>query len=340
MIFADGLLGNHFDMMMGFTLGLLLSTGLGAMVILELKKLKLGQVVREEGVQAHIAKSGTPTMGGVLFLISLLLGFAVLSLHRSFDIVDRNTLFILASTFGFGSIGFLDDYLKVVRNNTDGLKPKQKLFGIFVVSLLIYFLMPDHVNLFIPFANYSAYKNSTLGFFIFFPIVYVLASATVNAVNLTDGIDGLCAGVSSVVSLFFIANIYFLEMNFLNVMLTDWLFLGALTGYLIYNWHPAKVMMGDVGSFAIGGFVLSNALLLNVVWWLPIFGLIYVWETLSVIIQVMYYKRTKKRIFKMSPFHHHLELSGWKEVKIVYVFSGVTLLLGIIVLLLRLNIGY
>lgn len=342
---------DSFYIFISFAMGLLFSIGLGAIVILELKKLKLGQVVREEGVQAHIAKAGTPTMGGVLFLLSMILGFAVLAFYTSFRIVNENTLFLLFSTVGFGIIGFLDDYLKVVRNNTDGLKPKQKLLGILLVSLGLYFLIPQDVKLYLPFIDLLLYKTSlvgyavhipssyllpgVLGFAIFFPMVYILSSATVNAVNLTDGIDGLCASVSSVVSLFFVVLIFILQNEYSDVMLLNLLFLGALIGYLFYNWYPAKVMMGDVGSFAIGGFILANSILLNLIWWLPIFGFIYVWETLSVIIQVMYYKRTKKRIFKMSPFHHHLELCGWKEVKIVIVFSLVTFLLCASVLFLN-----
>lgn len=329
---------DYFYLFMSFALGLLLSVGLGAIVILELKKLKLGQVVREEGVQAHIAKAGTPTMGGVLFLISMVSGFAVIGFSTSFSVVNANTIFVLLSTLGFGLIGFLDDYLKIIRNNTDGLKPKQKLLGILIMSILLYFAMPRSVFLYLPFFDVSIYKHSPMGFALFFPAIYILASATVNAVNLTDGIDGLCASVSSVVTLFFIACIYFIQPFFTDVLLLNLLFLGALLGYLLYNWHPAKVMMGDVGSFAIGGFVLANTLLLNMVWWLPVFGLVYVWETLSVIIQVSYYKKTKKRIFKMSPYHHHLELSGWKEKKIVYVFSGISLLLGTMVLLIQFNL--
>lgn len=327
-----------FMLFLSVALGFGICAILGPVVIKYLKKLKLGQVVREEGVQAHIEKAGTPTMGGILFLLSLLLSFTTISILTSFKTVTANSVFLLFSTVGFGMIGFLDDYLKIVRKNTDGLKPKQKLLGIFLVSLLLTLMLPNHVYIYIPLLNVKLYGGVFLNLLLLFPILYLLSSATVNAVNLTDGIDGLCSSVSTVVSLFFVAFIFYMRLALVEIMYFDMMFAGALLGYLLYNWYPAKVMMGDVGSFAIGGFVLANTLLLNIVWWLPIFGLIYVWETLSVIMQVLYYKKTKKRLFKMSPFHHHLELCGWKETKIVFTFAGVTLLLCAFVLFAQVRV--
>lgn len=327
-----------FVLFLSLGLGFLICALLGPVVIRYLKKLKLGQVVREEGVQAHIEKAGTPTMGGILFFISLLLSFTIISILTSFKTVTANSVFLLFSTLGFGLIGFLDDYLKIVRKNTDGLRPKQKLLGIFLVSLILTFILPNHVYIYIPIFDISLYAGVLLNMIVLFPLIYILSSATVNAVNLTDGIDGLCSSVSTVVSLFFVVFIFLTGGLFPEMMYFDMIFAGALLGYLLYNWYPAKVMMGDVGSFAIGGFVLANTLLLNIVWWLPIFGLIYVWETLSVIMQVLYYKKTKKRLFKMSPFHHHLELCGWKETKIVLTFAGVTLLLCALVLFAQVRV--
>ena len=285
-----------------------------------LKKNKVGQPIREEGNKDHYAKAGTPTMGGLAFsLVFIILTLVVNGF--SFD-----NLMIIVATLAFGAIGFLDDYSKVKKKENMGLNERQKLILQFVVaiviSLIIYFAKEDANYLYVPFVegmvNFS---------FLAVPIYVVALVGATNAVNLTDGIDGLLSSVSIPV---------FIGISIITASLSSdtaksaLIFAGTLVGFLAYNSNPASVFMGDTGSMAIGGAITSMMIINNLTIYLLLIGGIYVAEALSVIIQVAHYKRTKKRIFLMSPFHHHYELKGYKEPKIVAGFTIASVILTVL----------
>ncbi len=291
---------------------------LGPVVINFLHKLKFGQFIREEGPKSHQKKSGTPTMGGILFLIGILVGTA-------FYIPDHKKIIpILLMTLGFGLIGFLDDYIKVVMKRNLGLTPSQKMLGQIVITAVFAFYMVKYSGLgtgvILPF---SGGKEFHLGL-LYIPILFVVVLGTVNGANFTDGLDGLAASVTTLIAVFLTVIAVGSKAGFHPILCAV---IGALLGFLCFNTNPAKVFMGDTGSLALGGFVVSSAYLLKVPLFIPIVAFIYFIEVLSVIIQVAYYKRTKKRIFKMAPIHHHFELSGWPETKVVSIFSVVTAVL-------------
>ena len=281
-----------------------------------LHRLKFGQYIREEGPKSHQKKSGTPTMGGVLILAALLVGtiFFIPSYPR--------ILPILLVTFGFGLIGFLDDYIKVVKKRNLGLTPAQKMGGQLLVAVLfsVYMLKLSGLDtcLRIPFTDGM---RLDLGIF-YVPAAVFIMLGTVNGANFTDGLDGLASSVTAVITVFLLAVANGTDLNpVMGAML------GALLGFLWFNTYPARVFMGDTGSLALGGFVVSTAFVLQLPLYLPFVAFIYFVEVLSVIIQVSYYKRTKKRVFKMAPIHHHFELSGWPETKVVSIFTIVTAVL-------------
>ena len=296
-----------------------ISVVIGPAVIEMLRRLKAGQTEREEGLESHKKKAGTPTMGGIIFLIPfLIIGIFYGAYHK--EVIP-----VLILTFGYGIIGFLDDYIKVVRKHNEGLKPKQKLLG----QLIVVVLFALYVSLFtdISLAMNIPFTKITLDFGIFnYPILFFIALGTGNATNLTDGVDGLCASVTAVVSAFFVFAAMFYGATGAEVMASA--MLGGLLGYLVYNVYPGKVMMGDLGSLAIGGFVTSMAYMMKMTIFIVIFGFIYFAETVSVIMQVTYFKATGgKRIFRMTPIHHHFEKGGWSETKVVNVFTTVTVLM-------------
>jgi len=301
-----------------------ISVILSPFVIPFLKKLKVGQTERTEGVQSHLKKAGTPTMGGLIILISVLVT-SLLFIGRYPRIIP-----ILFLTLGFGIIGFLDDYLKVVLRRSDGLLPKQKFTLQFVLTTIfvIYILVvdPECLIILLPFTQgmYFDCKWITV------PLVYLVVLGTVNGVNFTDGLDGLATGVTTMVAVFFtIVSIGSgAGIETITAAVT-----GALLGFLMFNAHPAKVFMGDTGSLALGGFVAGAAYVLQIPILIPVFGLIYMIEVISVMIQVTYFKKTGgKRFFKMAPIHHHFELSGWSETQIVALFTVITALLCLICL--------
>lgn len=301
-----------------------ISVILSPFVIPFLKKLKVGQTERAEGVQSHLKKAGTPTMGGLIILISILVT-SLLFIGRYPRIIP-----ILFLTLGFGIIGFLDDYLKVVLRRSDGLLPKQKFTLQFVLTTIfvIYILVvdPECLIILLPFTQgmYFDCKWITV------PLVYLVVLGTVNGVNFTDGLDGLATGVTTMVAVFFtIVSIGSgAGIETITAAVT-----GALLGFLMFNAHPAKVFMGDTGSLALGGFVAGAAYVLQIPILIPVFGLIYMIEVISVMIQVTYFKKTGgKRFFKMAPIHHHFELSGWSETQIVALFTVITALLCLICL--------
>lgn len=304
-----------------------ISVVLSPFVIPFLRKLKVGQTERAEGVQSHLKKAGTPTMGGLIILIAIL-ATSLLFIRKYPNIVP-----VLFLTLGFGIIGFLDDYLKVVMKRSDGLYPKQKMAGQILVTtvFLAYMLIIDDsfLTMLIPFSGgrYFDCKWITV------PLVYLAVIGTVNGVNFTDGLDGLATGVTAMVAVFFtvVSSVFGGGIEPITAAVT-----GALLGFLLFNVHPAQVFMGDTGSLALGGFVAGSAYILKMPWIIIVVGLIYLVEVLSVMIQVTYFKKTGgKRFFKMAPIHHHFELCGWSETRVVTVFTVITALLcmaGLVIL--------
>ena len=290
-----------------------------------LHRLKFGQEVRDDGPEAHLKKQGTPTMGGILFLIAITIGVL------PFIGENKGLLPAYLLGIGFGIVGFIDDYLKVVKHQSEGFNPKQKMAAQVVISLLyiayLYFFSGHSTAFLLPFV-----KGQKLLFGIwFFPISLFIITATDTGANFTDGIDGLCGSVTAVIVFFlFLADQFFLGGDTLGAL--PGAVLGGILGFLVFNAYPAKVFMGDTGSLALGGFVVAMALQTELALYIPIFAFIYFVEVLSVILQVSYFKMThgkrifKKRIFLMAPIHHHFELSGWSETRVVTVFSIVTIL--------------
>lgn len=295
-------------------------------VIPFLHKLKFGQQVRDDGPQAHLKKQGTPTMGGLIILGSIIITSA-------FYIKDYPRLIpVLFVTVGFGIIGFLDDYVKIVMKRSEGLNPKQKLFGqILITGIFTYYLMNSGevgTQILIPFTGgFQDGYYLNLGIF-FIPFVFIVMLGTDNGVNFTDGLDGLCTSVTILVATF-LTIIAVGEKSGISPITGA--VVGSLLGFLLFNVYPAKVFMGDTGSLALGGFVAASAFMMQIPLFIAIIGLIYLIEVLSVIIQVTYFKKTGgKRIFKMAPIHHHFELCGWSETRVVAVFSITTAILCLI----------
>lgn len=292
-------------------------TLVGTLIALPLlRKTKAGQNIREEGPKSHLKKAGTPTMGGIAIICGVLI--ACLSLGE----LSSDMFIILASFSAFGFLGFLDDFMKISMKRNLGLTAKQKIFlqMLIAVSLAIYQAKVSAygTNIAIPFVN--VYWD--LGFF-YIPFVAFVAVAMANSVNLTDGLDGLASGVTMIVAMFLalVAGTY----RFMDAQLFCSTLSGACLAFLIFNRHPAKIFMGDTGSMALGGGVAAAAIIMNMELIIPIAGGVYVLEALSVILQVLYFKTTGgKRLFKMSPLHHHFELSGWKETKVVAFFWVLT----------------
>ena len=288
-----------------------------------LRKLKFGQTEREEGPQSHLKKNGTPTMGGLVILASILLT-SLIYIGKFTEILP-----VLFMTLGFGLIGFLDDYIKVVKKRSLGLTPLQKMALQFIVTgvfIYYYFKIAGlDTSIKIPFVSGDGFVMPTWLFIIF---VFIVVLGTVNGVNFTDGLDGLASGVTVIVATFF--TIAALSLNPSMTPITGAV-VGSLLGFLLFNTYPARVFMGDTGSLALGGFVSSIALMLHMPLFIVIIGLIYLVEVLSVILQVGYFKMTHgKRIFKMAPIHHHFELCGYSETQVVAAFSIVTALLCLV----------
>lgn len=308
------------NLIIGLILGLIVSLILGPIAIPVLRRLKFGQNIRKEGPQSHLKKAGTPTMGGIIFIISTL----VVMLLMRFKLSSPGMI-ALYSLIAFGFIGFLDDILKIIKKDNEGLKAWQKMVLLLAFSSLIayYGYIKFGTNLSIPFLDIQI----PLGV-LYIPFVIFIYAATTNAVNLTDGLDGLATTVSVLVLTFFAFFSFMMKENSLAVFST--ILIGGLLGFLKYNAYPAKVFMGDTGSLAIGGAIATIAIALEQPLLIVIVGGIYVLEAVSVILQVSSFKLRNKRIFKMAPIHHHFEQCGWSEVKIVTIFAVVTVLLCII----------
>ncbi len=314
-----------FQIVIPVLISFVISVALGPIIIPFLRKLKMGQTERVDGVQSHLKKAGTPTMGGIIFLLSTV----VTSL---FYVKDYPKIIpILFLTLGFGIIGFLDDYLKVVLRRSDGLLPWQKFLLQVVVTAVFVFYLLNYTDvslaMLIPFWS-GHYLN--IGW-LAVPLLFMAVIGTVNGVNFTDGLDGLASSVTIMVAVFF--TVVSVGMNS-GIEPITCAVVGGLMGFLLFNVFPASVFMGDTGSLALGGFVAGTAYMLQMPLFILIVGLIYLIEVISVIMQVTYFKMTHgKRIFKMAPIHHHFELCGWSETRVVAGFSIVTAILCLIGLL-------
>jgi len=301
-----------------------ISAAAGPVVILVLRKMKVWQTVRDYGPQTHLKKNGTPTIGGLIFLLSVV----VTSL---FYVKDYPKIIpILFVTVGFGIVGFLDDYIKVVLRRSEGLTPGQKMAGQILVTAVFAWYMVSYsdvgLEMLIPFSG-GVYLNPG---FLSVPLLLAAVIGTVNGTNFTDGLDGLASSVTIMVAVFFTVVAIGTGSGISPVTCAV---TGGLLGFLLFNVYPASVFMGDTGSLALGGFVASTAYMLRLPLFILIVGLIYVVEVLSVMIQVTYFKATHgKRFFKMAPIHHHFEKCGWSETRVVAVFSIVTALCCLIAL--------
>lgn len=308
-----------------FLVGFLVSAVSGRYLIPFLRRLKAGQTERSDGPQSHLKKTGTPNMGGLMVLLGVTL--ACFLPFRG----QRNTIPVLILTIGFGLIGFADDYIKVVKKRSDGLFPRQKFLLQVLVSLLFaFYVQKIHyvpLSMKIPFMT-----GKVLNFgFLNIPILVFIAVATVNGTNFTDGVDGLASCVTIAVAVFFVIAAAAAASG---VILAGTAMIGALMGFLLYNAYPARVFMGDTGSLALGGFVTGMAYMLQLPLFIPIVGFIYALEVISVIIQVFWFRHTGgKRFFRMAPIHHHFEMGGWSEVRVVAVFTIVTAVLGAVAIL-------
>lgn len=293
---------------------------MGPIVVPFLHKFKFGQTVRDDGPQSHLKKNGTPTMGGVMMIISIL----ITTLLRAK--LSTEILMALLCMFGFGMVGFIDDFIKIKMTRSLGLTAIQKIVLQVALALIIsiykFKTIGSGVQFVVPFSQ----AGINIGIF-YIPVMLVVILGTVNAVNLTDGLDGLASGITAIVSTFFVLFAFVIANN-AGISQMAAATLGACIGFMWFNVNPAKVFMGDTGSMALGGAVTVFALFTNSVLIIPIVGGIYFAEALSVIIQVLYYKKTKKRIFKMAPLHHHYEQCGWPETKVVFIFWIVSVVLA------------
>ncbi len=307
---------------LSFFIAFAISCASGPFIIPVLRRIKCGQTVREDGPKSHLVKNGTPTMGGIMILLGVLLA-SVIFIPKYPEGIP-----VLIMVFGFGIIGFIDDYIKVVLKRSMGLRAWQKMLLQIVVTAVFAFYVYQHnpeFSMRIPFAGGMMWNAGTvLGIVILFFAVL----GTVNGSNFTDGLDGLASSVTAVIAAFFA---FIAVLNNHGSAMVALAFLGALLGFLVFNLHPAKVFMGDTGSLALGGFVVGMAYMLDMPIFIIIVAFIYFVEVLSVILQVNYFKLTGgKRIFKMAPIHHHFELCGWSETKVVGIFTIFTILFCIL----------
>ncbi len=313
-----------FQIILAFIISFGIAFVIGPMLLPMLKKLKFGQTIREDGPASHLVKNGTPTMGGIIFIIAVILTVLISGRY------SNEIWFALSFMFLFGLVGFLDDYIKVVLKRSLGLRAYQKILLQFLFALILAIYQkntsPLGTQLIVPF-----FRDTSIDLGLFYvPFLVFVIIAITNSVNLTDGLDGLASSVTFVVASFFTILSIYTGYGHLAVFMAA--VAGACVGFLRVNKFPAKVFMGDTGSMALGGAVAAAAVILNLSLLVPIVGFIYFAESLSVIIQVFSFKVFKKRVFKMSPIHHHFELSGWNETKVVKVFYLVTIILCFIAL--------
>ena len=299
----------------------IISFAIAPFIIPGLHKLKFGQNIRENGPQSHLKKQGTPTMGGIIFIISTCITM-ILMVRNPHD----EAMLALYALIAFGAIGFLDDGLKIIKKKNEGLKSYQKMLLLVIEAIVCGYYAQDKIgtDIMIPFLGTVTWDLKVL----FIPFIVVYFAAVTNAVNLTDGLDGLCSSITLLIMTFF-ALVSF-GMAYYTLAIFCGILAGAILGFLKYNSYPAQIFMGDGGSLALGGAVAAIAMILKLELIVIIVGGVYLLETLSVIIQVASFKLTGKRVFKMAPLHHHFELKGWHESKIVAVFSIITVILCLI----------
>lgn len=317
-------------------LGFVLSAVLGKVLIPALQRLKAGQSIKEDGPTWHMAKQGTPTMGGLMFIAATAVTVLVLNARSIFAEGDLTSVFVLLLALVFGFIGFLDDYAKVKKKENTGLTASQKFLLQLAAAILFIVLLRNYgilsPNLYVPFFGVE-WKLPWVVYMIFAALVI---TGCVNAVNITDGVDGLATGVTLPVCAFFMGSFAYAHLmtgrqGSEGMTVFAAALFGGLLGFLVYNFHPAKVFMGDTGSLFLGGAVCGMAFALDMPLILILVGIIYIAETLSDIIQVTYFKATHgKRIFRMAPLHHHFEMGGWSEKKLFFVFTGITLVFCIL----------
>ncbi len=318
-----------FKILMPVLISFAVSVILCPVMIPFLKKLKFGQFVRDDGPESHLKKTGTPTMGGIIILLSIILT-SLLYIGKNQDIIP-----VLFATAGFGLIGFMDDYIKVVMKRSLGLKAWQKLIGQILVTAIFGYYLVNYTDVgtsvLIPFTGGFAdgvYWDTS---FLFVPMLFMVVLGTVNGANFTDGLDGLATSVTLLIATFFSVVAIGTGSGISPITCAV---AGSLLGFLVFNIYPARVFMGDTGSLALGGFVVASAYMLRMPFFILIVGLIYLVEVLSVMIQVGYFKLSGgKRVFKMAPIHHHFELSGWPETRVVAVFSIITAVLCLVALM-------
>lgn len=313
-------------LLLAFALGIVSS-----LVILPIiRRKKIGQNERDDGPRSHLKKQGTPTMGGIAMMIALIVisVFLYIDYSETEPIVAKNLLILAITSIGFGLVGFVDDFKKIVLGNTEGLKPAYKMFGLLIIAVAFTIYLTKFLNIgtevFIPFLKTSV----ILPTIVYIPFAILVMLATTNAINLTDGIDGLSTSVTTIILT--CLTVVGIVLGVKEIVLLGASFIGICLAFLLFNLHPAKVFMGDTGSLLLGGAVSVMAIYLQMPLLLLIIAIIPVLETLSDIIQVIHFKRTGKRIFKMAPLHHHFELSGWNENQVVTIFSLVTLVACII----------
>lgn len=305
-----------------FTMGVafVLALIMGPLCIPILRRMKFGQQIREEGPKAHLKKQGTPTMGGIIILLALSLA------TLRFAEKNMDLLILLIASLGYGLVGFLDDYIKIVFKRSLGLTAKQKLFGQLLISAIVCYLLivqGHSTEFYIPFVSFHINAG-----WLYFPIMAIIMLGASNAVNFTDGLDGLLAGTSAIA--FGAYTIIAMNNTQPEAAIFSAAMVGAVLGFLVFNAHPAKVFMGDTGSLGIGGGLVAVAILTKAELLLAIVGGVFLFEILSVVIQVVSFKTRGKRVFKMSPIHHHFELVGWSEWRVVITFWVVGLVLAAI----------
>lgn len=312
-------------------LSFVISIVFAIIIIPILRRLKVGQIERTDGPESHLKKQGTPTMGGVIIAITLIITSLFLYFYeyrQSEPEVASKIIPLVFVSLGFGLVGFTDDFKKLRYKNTKGLKPLYKMFGLLIISVVYTLFLVKFLNMgtdtYIPIIK----KYVTMPIWLYIPFAIFVLLGTTNAINLTDGVDGLSTSVTTIILTCLVAISIILGVKEITIVGT--ILIGACLGFLLFNLHPAKVFMGDTGSLLLGGAIAGIALYLKMPLILIIIALVPIIETVSVMIQVTYYKKTGKRIFKMAPIHHHFELCGWKEGKIVSVFSLLTLVCCII----------
>ncbi|MBN8234352.1 phospho-N-acetylmuramoyl-pentapeptide-transferase [Halobacillus kuroshimensis] len=327
---------NEYILLLTMVLSFAITVVISPIIIPFLRRLKFGQSIRDEGPQSHQKKSGTPTMGGVMIIVSVVITTLISSYWFNPDTGNIQLFLVLFVLVGYGLLGFLDDYIKVALKRNLGLTSKQKMLGQIVIALVVYIILRQS-----DFPTYISIPGTSIDFDLGWGyallILFMLVGAS-NAVNLTDGLDGLLAGTAAIAFGAFGILAWTGQLN-VEVTIFSLAIVGALLGFLVFNAHPAKVFMGDTGSLALGGAIAIIAILTKMELILVVIGGVFVLETLSVIIQVISFKTTGKRVFKMSPLHHHYELKGWSEWRVVTTFWAVGLIFAVLGIYIEVMFG-